>query len=91
MRAEGGTYFFTVVLASLRASTLEDHIDVLRDACRMVQQTRPVNIDAMIILRDYLDDVRSLAEGVQIVHHAGIRLVGSSALYSVIPAKAGIL
>ena len=63
MRVEGGTYFFTVALANRRASTLVDHIDFLREACRMVFQTRPVDIDAMVVLPDHLHAVWTLPEG----------------------------
>ncbi len=63
MRVEGGTYFFTGALANRHASTLVDHIDLLRDACRMVQRSRPVTIDAMVILPDHLHAVWTLPEG----------------------------
>ena len=53
MRVDGGTYFFTVALANRRVSTLEDHTDVLRETCRMVLQSRPVTIDAMVALPDH--------------------------------------
>ena len=63
MRVEGGTYFFTVNLANRQASTLIDHIDLLRDTTRTVLSNRPVTIDAMVILPDHLHAVWTLPKG----------------------------
>jgi putative transposase len=54
MRAECETYFFTVALASLRASTLVDRIGLMRGACRTVLQNRPSATDAIVVLPDHL-------------------------------------
>ena len=63
MRVEGGTYFFTVALANRHASTLVDHIDLLRASCRTILRSRPVTIDAMVILPDHLHAVWTLPDG----------------------------
>lgn len=46
----GGTYFFTVRLADLRADTLTRHIGLLRDSIRLTRQRMPFEINAAVIL-----------------------------------------
>ncbi len=56
----GGTFFFTVNLANRSSRLLTNHIHVLRDAVRKVQQTRPFRIVAMVVLPDHLHAVWTL-------------------------------
>lgn len=60
---EGGTYFFTVNLLERGNTLLVDHIDVLREAVRVVKQRRPFCIDACVVLPDHLHAVWTLPEG----------------------------
>jgi putative transposase len=62
-RVPGGCYFFTVNLLNRRRTLLVDHIDVLRDAFRRVQEAQPFHIDAAVILPDHLHCIWTLPEG----------------------------
>ncbi|GGD47426.1 REP-associated tyrosine transposase [Sinisalibacter lacisalsi] len=59
----GGTYFFTVALANRTASTLVDHVDVLRHAFLATRAERPFVTDAFVVLPDHLHAVWTLPEG----------------------------
>ena len=59
----GGTYFFTVNLAERSRRLLVDHIDLLRDALRIVKQRHPFHIDAMVVLPDHLHAIWTLPPG----------------------------
>ena len=58
--ARGGTFFFTVALADRRASSLVDHVALLRDAFRVTRRERPFAIDAIVILPDHLHVIMTL-------------------------------
>ncbi len=59
----GGTFFFTVNLANRSSRLLTNHIHVLRDAVRKIQQTHPFRIVAMVVLPDHLHAVWILPSG----------------------------
>jgi putative transposase len=59
----GGTFFFTVTLANRSSKVLVDHVDLLRNALRMVRQERPFVIDAVVILPDHLHAILTLPPG----------------------------
>jgi len=59
-RIEGGSYFFTVVLADRESSLLLDEINALRIAIRGAKQARPFRIDAMVVLPDHLHCIWTL-------------------------------
>lgn len=58
----GGTYFFTVNLQERNKTLLTDHIDLLKQSIRMVRQTHPLHIDAMVVLPDHLHAVWTLPD-----------------------------
>ncbi len=53
-RTKGGCYFFTVTLAHRQQDLLTRHIANLRNAICKVAASRPVTIDAIVILPDHL-------------------------------------
>jgi putative transposase len=53
-RAEGGTYFFTVVLADRSSRLLIEQIDRLRRVYRDVQKSRPFETVAICVLPDHI-------------------------------------
>lgn len=54
-RIPGATYFFTVNLAERHGNDLlTKHIDVLREAFRVIKQIHPFTIEAMVVLPDHL-------------------------------------
>jgi putative transposase len=59
----GGTYFFTVNLANRSSGFLTDHIELLRNAVRAIQQSHPFKIVAMVVLPDHLHAIWQLPEG----------------------------
>ena len=59
----GTTYFFTTNIAERHKSLLVDHIDVLRQAVKMVKQQHPFEIDAMVVLPDHLHTIWTLPPG----------------------------
>jgi putative transposase len=56
----GGTFFFTVTLHDRRSSALVDHIDLLRAAFRKSRQSKPFEIDAIVVLPDHLHAIFTL-------------------------------
>ena len=62
-RLPGGTYFFTVNLLERKSDLLIRHVDVLRDAVRLVRQSRPFHIDAWVILPDHMHCIWTLPPG----------------------------
>ncbi len=59
-RIQGGTYFFTVVLANRRTALLTEHIDKLRGAFADVKAKHPFHIDAIVVLPDHLHCIMTL-------------------------------
>ncbi len=59
-RIQGGTYFFTLVLANRRAALLIEHIDKLREAFAEVKVKHPFHIDAIVVLPDHLHCIMTL-------------------------------
>jgi putative transposase len=62
-RVPGGTYFFTVNAQDRQSQILVDHIDLLREAVRVVKAKRPFHIDAWVVLPDHLHAIWTLPEG----------------------------
>ena len=63
-RAEGGTYFFTVVTHRRRRFLREpENVSHLREAFRYVMARRPFKIDAFVLLPDHLHCIWTLPEG----------------------------
>jgi putative transposase len=52
-KVAGATYFITANLADRRATTLIDHVGLLREAVRRVKLRHPFEIDAMVVLPDH--------------------------------------
>ena len=63
IRAEGGTYAFTVCLADRSATTLMDHIGLLREAYARTVRDHPVRDHAMCVLPDHLHALWTLPPG----------------------------
>ncbi|SEH05828.1 REP-associated tyrosine transposase [Candidatus Venteria ishoeyi] len=61
-RVSGGCYFFTVNLLERKRHLLVEHIDLLREAFRIVKQKRPFHIDAIVILPEHLHCIWVLPE-----------------------------
>ena len=59
----GATYSFTTNLAERHKSLLVDHIDVLRQAAKMVKQLHSFEIDAMVVLPVHLHTIWTLPAG----------------------------
>jgi putative transposase len=60
----GGTFFFTVNLLERRSQRLlVERIDMLRDAFREVQRTRPFDVIAIVVLPEHLHCLWRLPEG----------------------------
>jgi putative transposase len=59
----GGSFFFTVNLASRRLRLLTEHIDELRTAFRETRHHHPFTTDAMVVLPDHLHVVWTMPEG----------------------------
>jgi putative transposase len=63
-RAEGGTYFFTVVTHRRRKFLCEpENVALLREAFRYVMEHHPFVIDAIVLLPDHLHSIWTLPEG----------------------------
>jgi putative transposase len=62
-RIEGGTFFFTVVLADRSGDLLVRHVDRLRRVYRAVEQRHPFETIAICVLPDHIHAVWSLPEG----------------------------
>ena len=56
----GGTFFFPVTLRDRRASSLVDHIDLLREAFHRARNERPFAMDAIVVLPDHLHAIWTL-------------------------------
>lgn len=56
----GGTYFFTVNLASRRETLLTDHIDCLRESVHKVRLAHPFEIVAWVVLPDHMHAIWEL-------------------------------
>ena len=59
----GATVFFTVRLARGGSTLLTQHIDLLRHAVRETLATRPVEINAWVVLPDHMHAVWTLPAG----------------------------
>jgi putative transposase len=59
---EGGTFFFTVVLADRASGLLTRRIDLLRASYRAVQVQRPFRTVALCVLPDHLHAIWTLPE-----------------------------
>lgn len=57
-----GMHFFTVKLVDRSATTLVDHIDLLRAALRRTKALHPFEIVAMVVLPDHLHAIWRLPE-----------------------------
>ncbi|MGB7816380.1 MAG: transposase [Methylotenera sp.] len=57
---KGGTYFFTVTLINRHSNILTQHIDLLRESVKAVQQRHPFQIVAWVVLPDHLHAVWQL-------------------------------
>ena len=62
-RAQGNTFFFTVVLADRSSRLLVDEVDRLRRIYRNVRQRRPFETVAICILPDHLHVIWTLPDG----------------------------
>jgi putative transposase len=62
-RHAGGTYFFTVNLAERIQNLLTENIDCLRAAFRRVKRQHPYDIDAIVVLPDYVHAIFTLPQG----------------------------
>ena len=57
----GGTFFFTLVTHARRPIFASDEaVDILRTAFRRVRDTRPFDVDAMVVLPDHLHCIWTL-------------------------------
>ena len=62
--APGGSFFFTVVTAARRPVLASaESVEVLRDAFRTVQKSRPFTIEAIVILPEHLHCIWTLPPG----------------------------
>jgi putative transposase len=60
----GACYFFTVVTWRRKAIFTDDsRIQILRDALQKVKQSRPFQIDAMVVLPDHLHCIWQMPDG----------------------------
>jgi len=57
---DGGTYFFTVNLASRRESLLTDHIEYLRQSVQKVHEAHPFEIIAWVVLPEHMHAIWAL-------------------------------
>ena len=62
-RVAGGCYFFTVTLHDRRQRYLTDHVDLLREAFRVVMARKPFTIDSIVILPEHLHCIWTLPAG----------------------------
>jgi putative transposase len=63
LHVPGGTWFFTVNLARRGATTLTDHIEILRAAYRATALEHPIRPRAMVVMPDHIHAVWTLPEG----------------------------
>jgi putative transposase len=59
----GGTYFFTVTLASPRSQALTEHIDIFRAAYRTVHSRSPFETVAICVLPNHFHAIWRLPDG----------------------------
>jgi putative transposase len=59
----GGTFFFTLTLADRCSAYLVENIGALRSAFRAVRESRPFQIDAIVILPEHLHAIMTLPPG----------------------------
>ncbi|MGB2833318.1 MAG: transposase [Methylotenera sp.] len=59
----GGTYFFTVTLIDRQSHLLTQHVNLLRQSVKKVQQQQPFEIIAWVVLPDHLHAVWTLPIG----------------------------
>jgi putative transposase len=62
-KAEGTTFFFTVVLSDRSSALLVEEIERLRSAYRLAQTRRPFETVAICILPDHLHAIWTLPDG----------------------------
>jgi putative transposase len=62
-KIEGGTFFFTVVLADRSSDLLVKHIERLRQVYRAVRERLPFETNAICILPDHLHTIWTLPSG----------------------------
>lgn len=62
-RVAGGCYFFTVTLHDRRQRYLTEHVDLLREAFRVVMARKPFTIDAIVVLPEHLHCIWTLPAG----------------------------
>jgi len=61
--AAGGTFFFTVILATRSSRLLTEQIGLLRDVVRKVQRAHPFETVAMVVLPDHVHAIWRLPPG----------------------------
>jgi putative transposase len=59
----GGTFFFTVNLASRQSELLTENIELLRTAFRYARLRYPFVVDAIVVLPEHLHAIWTLPEG----------------------------
>ena len=59
---KGASYFLTVNLADRSSDLLIKHVDVLRNAFKIVKQRYPFHIDAIVILPDHIHMVCTMPD-----------------------------
>jgi putative transposase len=59
---KGGCYFFTVNLADRKSDLLVQHIDLLRNAIKIVKENHPFTVNAIVVLPDHLHCIWTLPE-----------------------------
>lgn len=59
----GGTYFFTVNLQNRRQKLLTENYQLLLSSVKQVQETRPFEIKAQVVLPDHLHTIWKLPDG----------------------------
>lgn len=59
----GGTFFFTVNLRDRQSALLTDHIDLLRTSFRIVRESHPYTIHAIVVLPEHLHTIWELPPG----------------------------
>ena len=64
IKAEGRTYFFTLVTHNRRPFLCyPNNVELLRQAFRYTMQRHPIEIDAFVLLPDHLHSIWTLPEG----------------------------
>lgn len=59
----GASYFFTVALQDRRATTLVDHIDILRSSFTAARAAQSFRLDAVVILPEHLHTLITMPPG----------------------------